>query len=62
MFIGTAASSMHAQHAPVIARSLFATLQSAGAGGYGVAMVNNVIRGAVIVAEGVKHVVTSKRP
>ena len=62
MLTGTAASGMQAQHAPVVARGLFATLQSAGAGGYGVAIVNNVVRGTVIVAQGVKCAVTSRRP
>ena len=61
MFIGTVASSMHARHAPAVAKGFFATLQSAGAGGYGVAIINNVVRGTVVVAQAVKHAMTPKR-
>lgn len=43
---GSAASALHAQHAPVVAHGIFATLQSAGAGGYGLPIVQGAVQGA----------------
>ncbi len=45
-FPGSVASALHAQHAPVVAHGIFATLQSAAAGGYGAP----IVQGAVQVA------------
>ena len=59
MFLGSAAAGLQPLLNPVGAGGLFATLQSAGAGGYGVAAVNAVVRGTVVVAQGAKHLVTS---
>lgn len=43
---GSAASALHSQHAPVVAHGIFATLQSAGAGGYGLPIVQGAVQGA----------------
>ncbi|KAI4202589.1 MAG: hypothetical protein LQ346_001949 [Caloplaca aetnensis] len=45
-FPGSVASALHAQHAPVVAHGIFATLQSAAAGGYGLPIVQGAVRGA----------------
>ncbi|KAL8690055.1 MAG: hypothetical protein Q9218_004408, partial [Villophora microphyllina] len=41
---GTAATAYQASHGPIVARGIFATLQSAGAGGYGVPIVHGIVR------------------
>ncbi|KAL8925772.1 MAG: hypothetical protein Q9208_003269 [Pyrenodesmia sp. 3 TL-2023] len=43
---GSIASALHSQHAPVVAHGIFATLQSAGAGGYGLPIVQGAVQGA----------------
>ncbi|KAL8640241.1 MAG: hypothetical protein Q9228_002816 [Teloschistes exilis] len=49
--LGGAASAHQASHAPIVARGTFATLQSFGAGGYGVPIVHGVVRaGSVLVS------------
>ncbi|KAI0184376.1 hypothetical protein EV127DRAFT_505124 [Xylaria flabelliformis] len=52
----TAAAAAHSIVGPVVARSPFALLQSAGAGGYGVAVMDALTRGGVILFEGGKWV------
>lgn len=49
---GSAAATHQASLSPVAAKSIFSTLQSAGAGGYGLAVANGVVRagGAVVNA------------
>ncbi|KAL9584359.1 MAG: hypothetical protein Q9212_002174 [Teloschistes hypoglaucus] len=42
--LGGAATAYQASHGPIVAQSIFATLQSAGAGGYGVPIVHGVFR------------------
>ncbi|KAL8633785.1 hypothetical protein Q9189_000521 [Teloschistes chrysophthalmus] len=42
--LGSAATTYQASHGPIVAQSIFATLQSAGAGGYGVPIVHDVVR------------------
>ncbi|KAI1739577.1 hypothetical protein F4680DRAFT_448955 [Xylaria scruposa] len=49
---GTAAAAAHSVAGTVAARSPFALLQSAGAGGYGVAVMNTLTRGGVLLFEG----------
>ncbi|KAI4170754.1 MAG: hypothetical protein LQ343_004716 [Gyalolechia ehrenbergii] len=50
---GSAAAAHHAEIGNVVARSFFAVLQSAGAGGYGVAVVNGVVQvGAALMGMG----------
>lgn len=52
MFIGSLASLTQAEIGNVVAGSAFATLQSAGMGGYGVSVVNGAVQagGVVIIA------------
>lgn len=50
MVLGSAAAGVQAGIGNVIAGSLFATLQSAGAGGAGVAIVNGVVQGVGVAA------------
>jgi hypothetical protein len=52
--IGTIAAGIHSTIGNVVAGSVFATLQSAGAGGTGLAVVNGAIQvgGAVLTATG----------
>jgi hypothetical protein len=54
-FSGSAAAGIQSGIGSVVAPGLFATLQSAGAGGYGVAAVHTVVRvaGALVAAAGV---------
>ena len=61
MFLGSVATGLQRFLGPIVARSPFATLQSAGAGGYGVAAVDMVVQGTVVVVQGVKYLVTSFR-
>ncbi|KAL8906563.1 MAG: hypothetical protein Q9207_001947 [Kuettlingeria erythrocarpa] len=49
-FPGSLASALHAQHAPVVAHGIFATVQSAAAGGYGLPIVQGTVRGAAAAA------------
>lgn len=45
------ATTYQASHGPIVAQSIFATLQSAGAGGYGVPIVHDVVRaGSALVS------------
>ncbi|KAI8945006.1 hypothetical protein F4801DRAFT_584836 [Xylaria longipes] len=53
---GTTASAAQSVLGPVAARSPFAFLQSAGGGGYGVAAMNTLTRGGVLLFEGLKWV------
>ena len=57
--LGSAAAGLQPLLNPVGAGGFFATLQSAGAGGYGVPAVNAVVRGTVVFGEGVKYLVKS---
>ncbi|KAK7593650.1 hypothetical protein V3481_004720 [Fusarium oxysporum f. sp. vasinfectum] len=52
---GSAAASVHSGIGSVVAGSAFATLQSAGAGGVGLAVVNGVVQaaGVVVSASGI---------
>lgn len=54
-FSGSAAAGIQSGIGSVVAPGLFATLQSAGAGGYGVAAVHTVVQaaGALVAAAGV---------
>lgn len=61
MLVGSAAAGSQALFTPLVGGGFFATLQSAGAGGYGVAAVRRVVRGTVVIVQGVKYLVTSKR-
>ncbi|KAM0562152.1 hypothetical protein ACHAPJ_002597 [Fusarium lateritium] len=47
---GTVAAGAQSAIGNVVAPGVFATLQSAGAGGYGVAIVNGVVQGAGVIA------------
>ena len=53
-YLGPLASKIMAQIGPVARRSLYATFQSAGMGGYGRAAVNGVVRGGNAVMGAVK--------
>jgi len=46
LLIGTAAAAIHGTVGKVVAGSLFATAQNAGAGGAGLAAVNGVVQAA----------------
>ncbi|KAL9570631.1 hypothetical protein ACKAV7_004968 [Fusarium commune] len=48
---GSAAAGVHSGIGSVVAGSAFATLQSAGAGGVGLAVVNGVVQAAGVVGE-----------
>lgn len=45
---------------PVVAGGLFATLQSAGAGGYGLLVVNTAVQGAALLIGGASWLASSK--
>lgn len=48
------ATAVHSAIGPVAARSVFATLQSAGAGGYGLPIVNGIAQGAIAAGAALK--------
>jgi hypothetical protein len=58
---GTIAAGVQSGIGNVVAGSAFATLQSAAAGGYGVAAVNGVIQGTTVVAVAASRLRRKKR-
>ena len=45
--LGSAAAAIQSASGPIVAGGLFATLQSAGAAGYGLPIVNSAVQGAI---------------
>ena len=52
--LGTLAATVQSGAAPIAARSAFAVCQSAGAAGYGLAIVNGIAQGAIAAGTALK--------